>query len=123
MQSNNVSLSEQQIIDCSAEYTTFGCQGGSRNGTLIYIREKGLTTTGQYPYKAAKGQCQKQTGEYKPAYTHVEFNGCKDIINGLYAAPMTVAVNAKPWQSYKSGIYDGCTSTEVNHDIYLIGVG
>ena len=34
----NLSLSEQQIIDCSADYTTFGCQGGSRNGTLIYIR-------------------------------------------------------------------------------------
>jgi len=35
---------------------------------------------------------------------------------------MTVAVNAQTWQSYKSGIYDGCTSTEVNHDTYLIGV-
>ena len=44
LKSQNVSLSEQQIIDCSADYTTFGCQGGSRNGTLIYIREKGLTT-------------------------------------------------------------------------------
>ena len=38
-----VNLSEQQIVDCSADYTTFGCQSGSRNGTLTYIREKGLT--------------------------------------------------------------------------------
>lgn len=35
---------------------------------------------------------------------------------------MTVAVNAQTWQSYKAGIYNGCTSTEVNHDTYLIGV-
>jgi hypothetical protein len=42
-------------------------------------------------------------------------------MNGLYKAPMTVAVNAKEWRLYKSGIFDGCTSTEVNHDTYLIG--
>jgi len=26
------------------------------------------------------------------------------------------------WQTYKSGVFDGCTSTAVNHDTYLIGV-
>lgn len=118
----NVSLSEQQIIDCSANYTTFGCQGGSRIGTINYIREKGLTTTDQYPFQAVKGTCKKpEGGENKPAYTHVEFNGCTEIQNGLYSTPMTVAVNAKDWQSYKSGVFDGCTSTEVNHDTYLVG--
>ena len=117
----NVSLSEQQIIDCSADYTTFGCQGGSRNGTLIYIREKGLSTAAEYPYKGVKNNCQKPTGDYKPAYTHVEYNGCTEILNGLYKTPMTVAVNAKQFQTYKSGVFDGCTSTEVNHDTYLIG--
>ena len=64
----------------------------------------------------------KPTGDFKPAYTHVEWNGCDAIQNGLYAAPQTVAVNAKTWQSYRSGVYNGCTSNEVNHDIYLIGV-
>ena len=117
----NVSLSEQQIIDCSADYTTFGCQGGSRNGTLIYIREKGLSTAAEYPYKGVKGNCQKPSGDNKPAYTHAEFNGCNEILTNLYNAPMTVAVNAKNFQTYKSGIFDGCTSTEVNHDTYLIG--
>lgn len=122
LDNKNVTLSEQQIIDCSSDYTTFGCSGGSRNGTLIYIREKGLSLASQYPYKGAKGACQKQTGEFKPAYMHVEFNGCEEITKGLYGTPMTVAVNAKQWQTYKSGIYDSCTSTEVNHDIYLVGV-
>ena len=121
LNNQNVTLSEQQIIDCSADYTTFGCQGGSRNGTLIYIREKGLTTGAQYSYKGVKRNCQKENGQYKPAYTHIEYNGCTDIMNGLYKAPMTVAVNAKDWRQYKSGIFDGCTSTEVNHDTYLIG--
>jgi len=121
-QSKNYTLSEQQILDCSASYTTFGCQGGSRNGTLTYIRENGLNTEASYPYRATKGICQKSTGDYKPAYTHVEFNGCDNIKNALYDGPMTVAVNALQWQTYKSGIYNGCTSTEVNHDVYLIGI-
>ena len=58
----NVTLSKQQIVDCSAEYTTFGCQSGSRNGTLTYIREKGLTTDASYPYKGVKNSCQKSEG-------------------------------------------------------------
>jgi len=122
LDNKNASLSEQQIVDCSASYTTFGCQSGSRNGTLTYIRDKGLTTAAQYPYKGIKNNCQKETGEFKPSYTHVEYNGCESIQNGLYGSPLTVAVNAKTWQTYRSGIYDGCTSTEVNHDILLIGV-
>ena len=109
--SQNVTLSEQQIIDCSADYTTFGCQGGSRNGTLTYIREKGLVSGQEYPYKGVKGNCLKTSGQFKPAYTHVEYNGCTEILNGLYSAPMTVAVNALQWRTYKSGIFDGCTST------------
>lgn len=117
----NVTLSKQQIVDCSADYTTFGCQSGSRNGTLIYIREKGLTTDSSYPYKGVKNNCQKPDGEYKPAYKHVEFSGCTNIQNGLYASPLTVAVNALDWQSYRAGIFNGCTSVEVNHDILLIG--
>jgi C1A family cysteine protease len=119
----NVSLSEQQIIDCSANYTTFGCGGGSRIGTINYIREKGLTDSIQYPYRGVKNNCQRPDGgENKPAYTHLEHQGCAALQTGLYTSPLTVAVNAKDWQSYKSGIFDGCTSTEVNHDTYLIGV-
>jgi hypothetical protein len=122
LQNQNLTLSKQQIVDCSADYTTFGCQSGSRNGTLTYIRDKGLTTQASYPYKGVKNTCQKETGEYKPAYKHVEFNGCNAIQSALYNGPLTVAVNALDWQTYRSGVFDGCKSTEVNHDILLIGV-
>ncbi len=58
-QDKYVVLSKQQIVDCSASYTTFGCQSGSRNGTLTYIRDNGLTTESAYPYKGVKNNCQK----------------------------------------------------------------
>lgn len=121
-QNKNVVLSKQQIVDCSASYTTFGCQSGSRNGTLTYIRDNGLTLDSAYPYKGVKNNCQKETGEYKPVYRHVEFSGCSNIQNGLYGSPLTVAVNAVDWQTYRSGVFNGCTSVDVNHDILLVGV-
>ena len=41
-QGKNLTLSEQQVVDCSSSYTTMGCSGGSRSGTLQFIKDKGL---------------------------------------------------------------------------------
>ncbi len=38
MKNQGALLSEQQIIDCSADYTTFGCSSGSRAGTLKFAK-------------------------------------------------------------------------------------
>ena len=38
MKNQGALLSEQQVIDCSADYTTFGCSSGSRAGTLKFAK-------------------------------------------------------------------------------------
>ena len=88
-----VTLSEQQIIDCAEAYTTFGCQGGSRAGTLKFLQEKGVIAESKYPYKGVKGNCQSTASEFKLPQTLTESNGCTDIANALTASPLTVAVN------------------------------
>lgn len=65
MKNQGAILSEQQIIDCSADYTTYGCSSGSRAGTLKFAREKGLVLLTSYPYQGTKGQCKNQTGNFK----------------------------------------------------------
>ena len=55
-----VSLSEQQLVDCSndLEYQESGCDGGSMGNAFIYIKENhGLDTEESYPYNGKDGIC------------------------------------------------------------------
>lgn len=120
MTSKNILLSEQQIVDCSANYTTFGCESGSRAGTLKYLQEQGVTTEAKYPYVGTKQNCKSTASDFKLTQNLVTANGCNELKAQLAISPLTVAVNTNNWQLYKSGIFDNCGS-EVNHDIFLVG--
>lgn len=54
-----VSLSEQQLVDCSQSYGNEGCRGGIMNSGFKYIEDKGICTESDYGYKAVDGSCKK----------------------------------------------------------------
>jgi len=57
MNNKYVSLSEQQLVDCSNMYGNAGCDGGFQERALKYIKDHGISTEGEYPYKAVTQKC------------------------------------------------------------------
>ncbi|XP_072932404.1 cathepsin L-like peptidase [Epargyreus clarus] len=127
-----VSLSEQNLVDCSDKNGNNGCQGGLMDNAFQYIKENGgIDTESSYPYEAMDDTCR-----YNPNTSGAEDMGFVDIPRGdeqmLLAAvatkgPVSAAMDASldTFQHYSDGVYsDGkCSSTKVNHGVLIVGYG
>lgn len=111
-------LSEQQLVDCSASYGTSGCQGGSRAGAMNYVKDKGIAFDSQYPYKGTPATCKLEGGSTKIT-GYQSATGCDAIANALRKSPLSIAVDASNWKSYRSGIFSDCTE-KVTQDALLV---
>ncbi|XP_052265770.1 procathepsin L-like [Dreissena polymorpha] len=126
------SLSEKNLMDCSAKYGNHGCQGGLMDQAFAYvIANDGIDTETSYPYQPVNGKC-----KYNPSNVGATEKSCMDINAGseadLQAAvatvgPISVAIDAShpSFQLYKSGVYNEkkCSSTNLDHGVLAVGYG
>ncbi|XP_065370752.1 procathepsin L [Calliphora vicina] len=125
-----LSLSPQQIVDCSTSHGNQGCTGGSLRNTLKYLQDTGgLMRSKDYKYVSKKGKCQFVAELAVVNVTSWAILPAKDekSIEAAVAhiGPVAVSINATPktFQLYSDGVYDddSCASTSVNHAMMVIG--
>ncbi|KAM8920975.1 cathepsin S [Pelodytes ibericus] len=128
---NLVSLSPQNLVDCSTSYGNKGCSGGFMTRAFQYVIDnQGIDSDSSYPYIAMNQPC-----NYNPAakastcvkYTEID-PGTEDALKEALATvgPISVAIDGtRPsFFLYKNGVYDDPSCTQdVNHGVLAVGYG
>jgi len=124
---NLVSLSEQQLLDCSESYGNNACNGGIMAEAFQYAKDHGMCSEAEDPYEAAEGDC----NGCDPV---VQISNCYNVRPGnqreLKAAvargPVSVAIEADTsiFQFYSGGVLENpdC-GTNLDHGVLVVGYG
>jgi xylem cysteine proteinase len=124
---NLVSLSEQQLVDCSGDYGNEGCDGGLMDQAFQYAIDNGLEGEDDYPYTAEDQQCQYDQSKVKAkptGFTDVPQNDQDQLAAAIVQQPISVAVEADTdvFQGYTGGVItSSACGTQLDHGILAVG--
>ena len=123
-----VSLSEQQLVDCSGPEGNQGCNGGLMDYAFQYIIDNdGITSESIYPYTAADGTCHAKTTPYATISSFVDVTPNSDtaLMTAIAQQPVSVAVEAdqNSFQFYSGGVMTGACGTSLDHGVLAVGYG
>ena len=85
-----------------------------------FVKDNGIVHEDEYPYVARQNACKKTTGPFKiSGFTDIK--NCNTLASSISGRPISVAVDASKWSSYKSGVFSTC-GTALNHGVLLVGI-
>jgi C1A family cysteine protease len=122
-----VSLSEQQLIDCSSPEGNMGCNGGIMYKAFQYvIKNGGICNETSYPYTTQQGNCNSCVPVAKiSSYVDVTPNSTLALMTAVIQQPVSVAVEADgfDWQFYNGGVIIDVCGINIGHGVLVVGYG
>ncbi|KAL0877010.1 hypothetical protein Bca101_026715 [Brassica carinata] len=124
-----VTLSEQDLINCNKENN--GCGGGKVETAYEFIvKNGGLRTNHDYPYKAVNGVCEASLKANNKnvmidGYEILPANDEHALRKAVAHQPVTAVIDSssREFQLYESGVFDGTCGTNLNHGVVVVGYG
>jgi C1A family cysteine protease len=126
-----ITLSEEQLVDCSTSYGNDGCNGGLMDGAFEYVIANGLCSENDYPYIASDGEsnskCQICTSSVKITKCYdVESANQLALKEAVSIGPVSIAIEADTalFQSYSKGVITNSRcGTNLDHGVLIVGYG
>ncbi|KAL6504715.1 hypothetical protein OROHE_023473 [Orobanche hederae] len=122
-----VSLSEQELIDCDKSYND-GCGGGLMDYAYEFIiKNKGINTEEDYPYRGRDGTCSKDKLKRHvvtiDSYADIPTKNEKKLLQAVATQPISVGIcgSDSSFQLYSRGIFSGPCSTSLDHAVLIVG--
>jgi len=128
-----VSLSKQQLVDCSGSGGNLGCYGGNVGLTYSWMRRNSakLMSEANYPYTGVQAACRYTSGS--PAvvgvknYASVRAGSESDLLANAAVGPVTVAIDSskRSFIYYSGGYYydQTCSTSYLDHAVTVVGWG
>jgi C1A family cysteine protease len=119
-----ISLSEQQLMDCSGSFGNHNCQGGWMTGAFKWVMHNGgITAEVLNPYLGKAGTCSRHVSVAKITnYVEIPPKNETALKVAVTKQPVSIAVDASKWQLYSSGIFRGCSpNVQLDHGVLVTG--
>jgi C1A family cysteine protease len=126
-----ISLSEQQLVDCSGAEGNQGCNGGLMDDAFQYIIDNGgICSEASYPYQGVDGTCASSSCTSVATisgFTDVPQNNEDALQQAVYQQPVSIAIEADQncFQQYSGGVLGSSCAcgTNLDHGVLAAGWG
>jgi len=122
-----VSLSEQELMDCSKSEGNMSCEGGLMDYAFEFVISKGgICSEASYPYTEKDSKtCTACTSVASiSSYKDVKESE-DDLAAAANIGPVSIAIEAdqSSFQFYSSGVLTSTCGTKLDHGVLLVGYG
>lgn len=125
-----ISISEQNLVDCSGKYGNRGCKNGTASNAYRYILfNRGIDTNATYPWQGKSSFCHYKKLRNNPTVRAIvaipSRNETALAVAVATVGPIAVAIDARgrKFRFYKQGIYNeaSCNSHALNREALVVG--